>query len=717
MEITRSEKIKHLKKVSDILKLEFVGLDDIIDQIIQSITPWYVTPEIITRPVIISLWGMTGTGKTSIVRRLVKLLDQDSKTLFIDCGKESNSDGSSSSYDLAQQIDEFVGTGDGDIPETTKVIHDNIFVLDEFQYCRTLNEEGMEDNKSALRPVWSLLDSGIINYSEWQYGLSILKSFSNELTGFCQRFPGVTINECIISDPVALKEFVDEFGFFYYGRNPLKNKIPSSNSPYLCKRIENDETEDDDPYSPINIFDHTSGNTVGLIMRKYPTDLGGGKGFMDKAFKLTNLDEFANHLSKAVKYIQTPKEIDCSKSLVFVIGNLDEAFRVEEDVNPDMDADIFNDITSKVTIFDIKTSLQERFRAEQVARLGNNLIKYPTLRKKDFEKVITKELFRIFTEFQGIEGIKVEYGKDLVDLAYSEGVFPVQGVRPIFTTINTLFMPILSEIILCAGDKKKVKMEVVSEYPKSLGYRVPKVNIEIRDEEGIVLKSIPISLQLGALRYPSTRLRRYSSSVHEVGHAIVNSWLTGNIPTTIVSVSTDDGGFCETYDKKLDREIPNIEDIKNDVMISLAGYAAEELVFGDVNKDKLLLGSGSDLSNAWSSLSDAFYSNGFSRPMKFADPDVQMNDSGIPEGNNLDSKMINKELINLWDFLYNRAKEILVQEKNLLKNTALVLAEVGCIGGEEFKTMIETHGNKLTLEYLESKRDSEKWYLEMLKKF
>ena len=67
MEMTRSEKTKFLKEISKTLKNEFVGLDGIVDQIIQSVTPWYVTPEIITRPVIVSLWGMTGTGKTSIV--------------------------------------------------------------------------------------------------------------------------------------------------------------------------------------------------------------------------------------------------------------------------------------------------------------------------------------------------------------------------------------------------------------------------------------------------------------------------------------------------------------------------------------------------------------------------------------------------------------------------------------------------------------------------
>jgi cell division protease FtsH len=68
-------KIETLEKVKSTLKSEFIGLDEIIDKIITAITPWYVTPEVIQRPIVVSLWGMTGTGKTSVISRLIELLD------------------------------------------------------------------------------------------------------------------------------------------------------------------------------------------------------------------------------------------------------------------------------------------------------------------------------------------------------------------------------------------------------------------------------------------------------------------------------------------------------------------------------------------------------------------------------------------------------------------------------------------------------------------
>ena len=46
------------------LKKEFVGLDGIIDELSDTILPWWLFPENQLRPLIINLWGMTGSGKT-----------------------------------------------------------------------------------------------------------------------------------------------------------------------------------------------------------------------------------------------------------------------------------------------------------------------------------------------------------------------------------------------------------------------------------------------------------------------------------------------------------------------------------------------------------------------------------------------------------------------------------------------------------------------------
>ncbi len=51
-----------LEEAKDKLKTEFIGLSDIIDEVIDLMEPWYLFPSGQVRPTIINLWGMTGVG-------------------------------------------------------------------------------------------------------------------------------------------------------------------------------------------------------------------------------------------------------------------------------------------------------------------------------------------------------------------------------------------------------------------------------------------------------------------------------------------------------------------------------------------------------------------------------------------------------------------------------------------------------------------------------
>ena len=63
-----AERSARLAQVATELKAELFGIDAVIDRVIDSLRAWYVLPEIINRPVIICLWGLTGTGKTQLTR-------------------------------------------------------------------------------------------------------------------------------------------------------------------------------------------------------------------------------------------------------------------------------------------------------------------------------------------------------------------------------------------------------------------------------------------------------------------------------------------------------------------------------------------------------------------------------------------------------------------------------------------------------------------------
>ena len=56
------ERVLEINAIGAQLKTEFAGIDNQIDTIIRYVTPFYATPELLTRPVVVCLWGMTGVG-------------------------------------------------------------------------------------------------------------------------------------------------------------------------------------------------------------------------------------------------------------------------------------------------------------------------------------------------------------------------------------------------------------------------------------------------------------------------------------------------------------------------------------------------------------------------------------------------------------------------------------------------------------------------------
>lgn len=690
------EKQKTLDLVFNTLKSEFVGLDNIIDELKVSISPWYLTPEVIDRPVVVSLWGMTGTGKTSVVKRLIKLLNLENKALFFDCGLEAG-DGSSGSNNISENIVNKIGMDEyeGNVNEK---FSDMIFVFDEFQYARTINEVGEELLKSPLRPIWSIIDDGSIDISESKYEISRVINLIDDFSSFIKRTgidPKMSEGEFINKEEVQSIKKSIELKKYYRDSYPIYNN-PSENS--------NEENEDEENASSnISFFDEYYFSS--FIKKLNTIDSNKlGYEFIDKFLKVTKSSEVIKLFNEYKKYVTRPRILECNKSLVFILGNLDEAFGVEKELNPDYDADVFKDITESVTISDIKDALKKRFRAEQIARFGNNLIKYPTLGKKDFTKIIEKETSRILDEFYKLSGVKVVIGEDMINLLYSEGVYPVQGVRPVFTTIGLMFTPLLSDILINKEESDSeitIKLKNIDDW-KLKSFKIPEISILIEFNGSKKSLEKIIKLQLGSLRNPKNKKTRYITSVHESGHAIVSMYLNGEYPISVVSVSTDDGGFCDTHIKENIKEIDSREDVDNEVMICLGGYKAEELVYGETDK-KCLMGSSSDLYNAWEILSDSIYRCGYLNPIRFSCHDTESM-TNIPSGLSSKKENIDGIIKELMANFEKKVENVLKSEKRLLKEMSLYLGEHGSLPIEILKDMVSKYGNKLTPDYMKEKK-------------
>ena len=680
---SKEERIKKLQEAKETLKKEFVGLDEIIDKICESITPWYITPEVIIRPTIVSLWGMTGTGKTSVVRRLMNLIGLANKSLYFDCGEESNQGNTT----VASKISEMLNLDEDNNPNPEKV-NDFVFVFDEFQHARTINEHYEEVDKPNLRSVWNLLDNGIIKGDESNWETSYFCGFVDDFEGYVAEYPNTPLTRGRIEAPGDVENILNVLGFFYYDRG-----MPGREREVKPWQTKKDSDEEDNMFRPLDVIDE---RVMKIIIRKLKSNSQTPKDIVNEFNSAKTTGELLSLLQEAKKTIIAPKEIDCNRSLIFILGNLDEAFKVEGEINPDIDADIFYDETSRVSVTDIKRALKKRFRAEQIARFGNSIIKYPTLKKVHFEQIIKNEVGRIVSDFSKTSKINIEIDQSIYDLLYAEGVYPVQGVRPIFTTVSTIFTPLLSDIIMNAKEGEVAKLSVKN--PET-GYKLPKKTIIIKVGDKEVERDI--ELVLGELRRPESKKTRYINAVHEAGHAVVMTYLTGKLPIAIVSVSSNSGGFCITHDSDRIGEIQTKQDIATDVMISMGGYLSEEVIFPD--ESMRLLGSGNDIEQAWEAFSTAAYDLGYFDP--FAYCNYKTYRGGLPIG--IDDEKIKDLIRRNFEELRIDTTKILEDNKDLIVSVALKLGEIGEMSGDEFLEFIKKNKNgTLTEERMEEAKEN-----------
>ena len=141
-----SKKQELLNNAVSQLKKEFVGIDIVIDRIAASISSWFFFPEMQERPVIINLWGLTGIGKTSVVKRLAESIEFAEHYFHYDLGESSKK-----YYDMQDSFKDIYDNCDGE---------PFIIGLDEFQLARTINEDREEIDRASIRALWDLLDCG-----------------------------------------------------------------------------------------------------------------------------------------------------------------------------------------------------------------------------------------------------------------------------------------------------------------------------------------------------------------------------------------------------------------------------------------------------------------------------------------------------------------------------------------------------------------------------
>jgi hypothetical protein len=528
-------KKEKLSAIAAVLKAHFIGLDTIVDELIGLISSWYFFPQAQLRPMVVNLWGMTGSGKTALVRKLVELLECENTYIQIDMGEFES--------DSAAWFKKTL-TGDMDY------LHGKpcIMCLDEFQFARTLDRNGNELGKDKLRFVWDLVDNGKLTY------IPETNAFYQKRAEVClalllkARELGVVIDKgAVVENTGEFSGLFRDFYFESYGRggNPMDaNYFLSDDFVSGVYYLSNDDF------------------TVEQSVR-------------DEVMR-SDLEGIAEIILKALETRNATRELDLSKALIFILGNLDEAYGMSHSMNPDISADELHEATLRINITDIKSALKLRFRPEQIARLGNNHLIYRAFRNAHFEELIRRELDRVAGFIRSEFGFEIVYHSSIHELIYNEGVFPAQGTRPVLTTVRNYIESWFGHIVIQAVDRQLPVAAVGWSYANAV-YR-----FEYRDPEGnaVAVSEAPVRLRIESLRTNTDRNLQAHTAVHEAGHAVLAVLTLRILPSVIVSKSAADNadGFCMV---NLPQGLTTRETLRKDIVISLGGYVAEKMIFGE----------------------------------------------------------------------------------------------------------------------------------------
>ncbi|KFF10696.1 peptidase M41 [Chryseobacterium soli] len=597
MIIDKEEIQKKKKKLDDckaFLKKEFIGIDTIIDDVMEYLQIWYLMPEILTRPVVINLWGMTGVGKTDLVRKMVSFLEFQNRFAEIELSNTDETTWNKSVADILQSnglSDEKPG----------------IVLFDEIQRFNTLDADGTPVAQTKFTDFWELLSDGRLSKRE--------------------------------------RDDLEHYLFSYLFRKKENER-----------RKVNGETDlEENPY--LNLWDAKE-------LKKYLS-------IEDDVMSIIDMKEedMVKLILKKQKEKKIYEPVDYSKMLIIISGNLDEAFQMSRETSEaDVDANIFHAFTKKITVVDIKNALTRKFRPEQVARFGNIHLIYFSLKTEDFNQLIQRELDNLKKKTKAKFGVSLKISKNINALIYRNGVFPVQGVRPVFSSVVDILDTNLSKFLFEAiiHDDKAIEIDYL-ESKKTITGKI-----------GSKVVEVPYLGRIDKIRQTNQLDAVANISVHECGHAISYILYTGFAPLQLKSkvASSYAAGFTFPHQIHDTRE-----SLLDKIKIYLAGGIAEEIIFEEKNAS---VGRSHDREQATTLAIDYVRKYGF-------EDDYQATYNLEDYPHRMQQDITDVKIEKLMQELAKKTREDLLTHVELLKNMSKVLSEKGSMEPKEIYDIAQKH--------------------------
>ncbi|MDP3226739.1 MAG: AAA family ATPase [Acidovorax sp.] len=591
------------------LKAELFGIDDVIDRVIDAIRAWYVLPQLITRPVIVCLWGLTGTGKTQLTRRLAQLLG------FYDRFVEVQMDGFS--HGASYRSSTISGMlGDSGIHEGAP----GVLVLDEFQRFRTMDRKGEDVKVERYQDVWTLLSDGRLPPA-----LSALSNIERKLADAHYDAERAEDND----DEGARKK-------------PYRFQLDAWDAQELKRMLKLSE-----PLAEIMLW----------------------------------LPAKVQALFTRFQQSHQSWETDYSKLLVFVCGNLDEMYhetaqRVED---CDTDADIFHRLTRKLSLIDVKKALGERFKPEQIARLGNEHVIYPSFSKATYEQLIRNLCARYVDDIAAQCGVRFAIGQDVLDELYANAVFPAQGTRPLFSSVHAILSANLVNAALWVLEQQ---LPLAQDFGIALAADKHHLLVRGTSTQGDEQHArFAVTLELNRIKQRANADFRALLAVHEAGHGLLYCLLFGQAPQEVkINIASFEGG----YNSFAGLKVTTRQNALDMMCVGLAGRVAEELVFGEM---ACTTGAEQDYKQVTAEAARFIRHHGFGNRISRTDVTVEL-DNHL----NTDVEPSNDAIEALLQAQYQRAQGLLRQHRDALTRLVEALMDHGMIAQPEMQALMAQSG-------------------------
>lgn len=646
-------KQKQLDEIKIQLNKEFFGIHQVITQIMDTISPWYLFNHLQESPLIVNLWGLTGTGKTALVKRLVELLDKKQAFFHFDMGDLSNKS-------LNRELSEALKVYEGD---------DYIICLDEFQHAKSKDEMNKETKIKTDFNIWNFLDTGEFDFS----------SIGHWMKPYISRYD-------------SLKTWI-EYGFKLENGLVYINQQPQKIRGYIKRLFETEETDE---------FVESFDKSERIRISKLFSDRFKNIFEFDKFYFNSNENDILCLLFEASRKEREQEKGKMKKSLVFILGNLDEAYRMSENFNADISADAFYKISLRINISDIKYALKRRFRNEQIARLGNNHVIYPALSERAFQKIIEVKLQSIATKFLEYTQIRLEFSDSIFDMLFKNGVYPTQGVRPLLSSIKTYIDAKLGNILTYM-----LENEISANLIKMDLEKNNLIATYIYADEVLASHKLQLDLSLENIRSKTNNNKKAVTAIHEAGHAVVSIVLLKEIPSQLNANSTDaeSDGFMFS---DADHDIIAKHQLLKMLARFLAGLEAEALIFGESN---ITLGASSDYQQATEFALKAFRESGMGGVLGYHQKASTQNPFTF------ESKLlhIEDEVMKLLHEAKLKARDILLNEKTLLLKIASFLVTNNSMNKSDLENHIEGYAKSISLQSIKED-EYQNFYAQALQK-